>query len=263
MNITFLGTCSGTEPMPGRRHTSFVVESSGGVYWFDAGEGCSHTAHNLGVDLLAVRAIFISHGHIDHVGGLANLVWTIHKIESRNRDPARCQRGRTVPVFLPTLGAWEGIPRMLRSTPAGHAQDSVVLEGQEYGDGVIYADDAVRVTARHNCHLGEPAPGQPWHSFSFLIEAEGKAVVFSGDVASVGELEPLIDGCDLILMETGHHGVESLCRHLLASGKEFGRLGFVHHGRAILADPDGQLAIARGILGNMVFIADDGMRLAL
>ena len=51
--------------MPNRRHTSFVIEHRGGVYWFDAGEGCAYTAHLLGVDLLAVQAIFISHVHMD------------------------------------------------------------------------------------------------------------------------------------------------------------------------------------------------------
>ena len=63
MKITFLGTCSGTEPMPNRKHVSFVIEHAGAVYWFDAGEGCSYTAHLAGIDLLSTRAVFISHTH--------------------------------------------------------------------------------------------------------------------------------------------------------------------------------------------------------
>ena len=66
MKLTFLGTCAGTEPMPGRRHTSFVVEDKGRVYWFDTGESCSYTAHLANIDLLSTRAIFISHTHMDH-----------------------------------------------------------------------------------------------------------------------------------------------------------------------------------------------------
>ena len=64
MHLTFLGTCAGTEPMPDRKHTSFAIEYNGKVYWFDAGAGCSYTAHLLGIDLLSVRAIFISHTHM-------------------------------------------------------------------------------------------------------------------------------------------------------------------------------------------------------
>lgn len=45
MRITFTGTCSGTEPMAGRHHCSFVIEHNLGVYWFDAGECCSHTGY--------------------------------------------------------------------------------------------------------------------------------------------------------------------------------------------------------------------------
>ena len=39
MNIRILGSCSGTEPMPERRHTSFTLERADALYWFDAGEG--------------------------------------------------------------------------------------------------------------------------------------------------------------------------------------------------------------------------------
>ena len=48
---------------------------------------------------------------------------------------------------------------------------------------------------------------------------------------------------------------------LLDSGKRPGRLIFTHHGRAVLADPDGEQRKARAILGDCVRVADDGMRI--
>ncbi|MGI6207725.1 MAG: MBL fold metallo-hydrolase [Anaerolineae bacterium] len=262
MNITLLGTCSGTEPMPGRHHVSFAIESGGWVYWFDAGESCSHTGHTHGLDLLRVRAIFISHPHIDHTGGLANLVWTMHKLDGRNTDPARALGDRKVPLFLTSPEVWEGV-RSLLGASLGRPEDRLVAEPRYYSDGPIYDDGTLRVQARHNTHLGHPAPGQPWRAFSFRIEAEGKAMVYSGDIGHVSELDPLLEGAELVLMETGHHGVREVCQYLAASDKRWGRLGFIHHGRAILGDPEGQLAIARGILGDRVFIGEDGMRLTV
>ena len=60
MKLFFLGTCSGTEPMPGRHHVAWVLQLHEKLYWFDAGECCSHTAHVLGLNLQNIRAVFIT-----------------------------------------------------------------------------------------------------------------------------------------------------------------------------------------------------------
>ena len=80
LKLTLLGTCSGTEPMPDIHHCSLVIEVNGVNYWFDAGESCSHTAYTSGLDLMTTKAIFISHPHIDHTGGLPNLFFCIEKL---------------------------------------------------------------------------------------------------------------------------------------------------------------------------------------
>ncbi len=87
-------------------------------------------------------------------------------------------------------------------------------------------------------------------------------MVFSGDLEHISELEPLLresGGADLLLMETGHHRVEEVAVWLLEHRIAFGRLGFTHHGRAILADREGELRKATALLGERVFIAEDGM----
>jgi ribonuclease BN (tRNA processing enzyme) len=247
--------------MPGRHHVSVAVERRGSLYWLDAGETCSYTAHLAGLDLLATRAIFISHCHMDHVGGLANLLWTLRKLDGRSQRSPTPLAGRVIPLYIPNLATADGVFKVLSGTEGGFAT-TFAIEPRRFADGVIYEADGLRVSALHNRHLGPPGD-DGWQSFSFRIEADGASAVFSGDVAHVSELDPWIEGCDALLMETGHHRVEDICGHLKQGGKSFGRLVLIHHGRAVLADAQGELRKARDILGDRVLIAEDGMALDL
>lgn len=257
MKITFLGTCSGTEPMPGFRHVSFVIEHNDKVYWFDAGDNCSYAAHTGSIDLLKTRAVFISHTHMDHIGGLPNLLWNIRKLNTNHcANPTFAFNGKKIDVFMPHDKTFPAIMEMLKHTEGNFEIDFSINENI-YDDGVIFEEDGLKVSAFHNNHLA-PADGK-WTSFSFLVEANGKSLVYSGDVKSIEDIEHMIRNVDLVLMETGHHLPENICEHLAACDSGFGKLAFVHHGRAILNDFDGELRKARNILGDKVFIATDGM----
>lgn len=242
--ITFLGTCSGTEPMPNRHHSSVVIEIGGIYYWFDAGENCSHKAHNMGIDISRVRAIFISHMHVDHIGGLANLLYTIEKIKWVTKTPHI--NNDSYDIFVPDIPKLQFV-RNIGEVPASRNTSVKVVE-HEIDDGLIFEDENIRVTALHNNHLNESGENG-WHSYSFLIEVDGKRIVFSGDIRFPEELDPyMADGCDILIMETGHHTVSNVCAY--ASSRNVKKLLFTHHGREILRDVDAAEQLARTLHAN-------------
>ena len=250
IKINFLGTCSGTEPVAGRHHCSIVFEIGGLYYWFDAGENCSHAAYTSGIDVGRIRAVFISHMHIDHIGGLANLLFTIRKVSISKKIPHI--NGNSYDVFVPDLEKFDAVKTIANAYRKGNGVDIV---DHLVSDGLVFEDENIRVTALHNDHLRE-ADTEDWHSYSYLIEAEGKRIVFSGDVHYPHELDPLLEGgCDLLIMETGHHKVADVCEFAKSRGVK--KLVFNHHGREILRSvSDAEKVIEdSGVNGS---IANDG-----
>lgn len=176
MQIHTLGTAAGTMPHPGFHHASVAVETDAGLWFFDAGECCAYTAHLAGVDLLKTKAIFLSHPHMDHVGGLGDLLWYIRKANLRLRvltkedaldiyTPCR----ETVDGFFTVLSHTEGAFR----TEYRHAVHT-------FDAGIIYDRFGLRVQAIPTHHM-IPVNGRD-QSFGFRISDGRKSIVYSGDM---------------------------------------------------------------------------------
>jgi len=163
-------------------------------------------------------------------------------------------------VYLPNMESWNGLMMLLRNTEEGFVTKYPV-DGEQVTPGVLFDDGCLRVTAYPNTHLVREQK-DVCLSYSYLIESEGKRLVYSGDLGAYSDLDPVIgDGCDGLIIETGHFGIDAVRDY--TADKHIGRIFFSHNGREIINHPEAsQEKVARYFEGRGV-ICEDGMQIVL
>lgn len=203
-----LGTGGGPRVQTKRAQPANAVIVNGAVYIFDAGEGVQRQLAAAGIDLAQVKAIFVSHHHIDHIGGLSTLLvnrWVNTRYAPLpvigppgTTDMIRESLAAARPVELAPVNLAGNIP------PLGGTAAPCDLPAAADHPVEIYADQNIRVLAVTNAHYHFPAGSESAataRSYSFRIEAAGGSIVYTGDTGASPQVEELAKGADLLVSE--------------------------------------------------------------
>ena len=174
MKITFLGTSHGITEK-NQFCSSALISAGGKHYLVDAGAPVLTLLKNHDIPLEDVAGVFITHSHHDHYMGLCTLTQQINEF-SQFKDVA-------FPVYVPDEEDYHRMFAFIFGDPAFHGRLEYRIYGgltDPYGDrarrvsAVIFDDGNLKVTAIPVDHFQ--------NAHAFLLEAEGKRVVFTGDL---------------------------------------------------------------------------------
>ncbi|HEV2860900.1 MAG TPA: ribonuclease Z [Pyrinomonadaceae bacterium] len=254
MRLTVLG--SGTSVPHARRSSSaHWLEARGGTLMLDMSAPSVHRAAQEGLDWAGLDAVWVSHFHLDHVGGLAPFLFGTRY--------APTMQGRTKPL---TVYGPRGTEELLRKFD--EAGDYKLFE-QPFPFRVrevapreeFEIFDGLRARAFSTPHTGE--------SLALRIEEEGGAsLVYTSDTGFTESLAEFARGSGLFLMECSFFRSKPIETHLeLSDAMRLAELAAP--GRVMLAhlypewdgvDIPGE---AGKLWGGETIAAEDGLRLEI
>lgn len=186
MRITFLGASHGL-PEPGRKCSSVLVTTGKNRYLIDVGCEVMQEFVVRNIDMASVKGIFISHPHGDHCNGLFSMT-DLANWHYKTLNPK---------ILVPIDGIKEILYQWISIMTGNREPRPMTIE--KYEAGVIYDDGTMKVTAIATKHCGG--------SHGFLLEAEGKKVLYTGDLTGTAEdfpSETVDAGVDFLIGESAH-----------------------------------------------------------
>ncbi|MBQ4828428.1 MBL fold metallo-hydrolase [Alteromonas sp. CI.11.F.A3] len=199
-----LGTMAG--PIPNATHSqpANALLVNGKTYLVDAGDGTAGQLAKVGLNIKKVDAIFLSHLHFDHTGGLPAILSLRWQTETKSEltiygPPGTKQTVDGIFAYM-TYGALGhyGVPGQVPPPPSSHVK--VV----EVTDGSRIDFDGFNLSVIRNSHYSWPKGSEEYDKFqalSFKFELTDYSVVYTGDTGPSEAVELLSQNVDLLISE--------------------------------------------------------------
>jgi len=204
-HIIMIGTGGGPPIRLKRAEPSTLLVVGGRRYLIDVGVGSLHNLVAAGYHASDIDAVLITHHHLDHDGGLADLI-SYSSWEARQREVQIVGPYGTVEMVQAAITYGAASRRIFGAEGLKMPDPSNIYKGRDIpGPGVVFEDGVIKVTAVENSHYqtipsGSLSDGLD-KSYSYRVETPGRTVVFTGDTGPSEQLVNLAEGADVLVSE--------------------------------------------------------------
>ncbi len=182
VKLIFLGTGGWVSP-PNRGYVSILIRPDGAnsLYVLDFGEGAFKSMQKLNINPLAIKAVFISHIHGDHILGLPGL---LINLKAYGYDDE-------LKIIAPENSV--GFLEKILETLGENSIEYEIIKAKAFR--TVYSDKNVSVRAFPAKHPIETL------MYKVTLKGEGKIVFYSSDTSPFDKLPEFIKGSNILIYE--------------------------------------------------------------
>ncbi len=197
-----LGTAGGPIPTPERAEPSNLLIAGDTRVLVDAGDGAVNQLARAGLRQQDISAVFLSHHHMDHTGGLPAVIG----LRWMNNIPGKLKvygPPGTREIVNGALLAMQPQARVGFGLGTKSPTPASSVEVIELSDGAQVEIGGLKVTAAANSHFDHPGPKQADEplSLSYRFDLGPRSITYTGDTGPSEAVTRLAEGSDMLVSE--------------------------------------------------------------